>query len=271
MTDDTQVPKTDAILWYNVGVFGEAGFAVPNPSNDPTTLNNTIAELVSVIGRNLLAMNTTEDAGLRVPPSINRLMEVHRLVIRVRQIIAARSVPHNEPMFEADHVSPAAIPFILYPAPFFKLRNPFLRRWSGLALNLLAEMMQHTENRRSHEISVDFGAMVGRYMARIYGNMGAELFGKTRAQVNEPAFILTDEDFQGYNPGSFFTRTERIDTVAPQRYIFTEDQLAVIANGIDAATLPASVVPWPNTGSPADQERRSTADGGGNVSWPTEG
>jgi hypothetical protein len=55
--------------------------------------------------------------------------------------------------------------------PFFKVRNPFLRRWAGLILVSLAEAMQHTENRRETEISTAFAGQVGQYVKRGYINM----------------------------------------------------------------------------------------------------
>ena len=47
---------TDEILWYNVGEWGNMGYAVPNFGNDPTSLNATICKLVSLMGRNLSAV-----------------------------------------------------------------------------------------------------------------------------------------------------------------------------------------------------------------------
>jgi hypothetical protein len=275
MSNDADIASTDAILWYNVGTFGEAGFAVPNPSDDPTTVNQTIADLVSIIGRNLLAINQRDDAALRIPPSINVLRDVHKLYVRIRQIVAARAVPHHEPLFETQHVSPAAFPFRLHPTPYFKLRNPFMQRWTGAMLVLMSELMQHTENRRSSDITVTVGALVGAHMNRMYANMAAELFGKTRAEVQVEGFLLQDADFSTYNPSQFFTQTERIDTVSPQRFIFTEDQLASVANGIEATALPASVRPWPGTGNMSSSSSSSVgssaqATPSGPV-FPTEG
>ena len=38
------VTNTDAVLWYNVGEFGKAGYAVPNWSNDVGSLNPQILD-----------------------------------------------------------------------------------------------------------------------------------------------------------------------------------------------------------------------------------
>lgn len=242
------VTSTDAILWYNVGVFGEAGYAVPNGSNDGTSLNDNIIDIVDVVGRNLAAMLRSEDTDLRTPPSINTCLRVHRLYVRLSQIIGGRSVPSHEPNFEKVHVSPDPESFRLYPVPYFRTRNAFLRRWSKWILEMLAECMQHTENRKSVEISTAFGGMVGSYAKRVYTNMAVELFGKTRDAVRADGFLLVDADFKAYDPSKFFTSTELIDTVAPTRFVFTEDSLEVITNGLLAIHLPNSVCPYPGGG-----------------------
>ena len=240
--------STDAILWYNVGRFADAGYAVPNCGNDVTSLNDNIIDIVDVAGRNLSAMLRSEDTDLRTPPSINTCLRLHRLYVRLSQIISGRSVPPAEPNFEKTHVSPDPESFRLYPVPYFKTRNAFLRRWSKCILEMLSECMQHTENRKSVEISTTFGGMVGAYANRVYTNMAVELFGKTRAVARADGFLLTDVDFKAYDPSKFFTSTELIDTVAPNKFVFTEDALETLTNGILAVHLPASVQPYPGGG-----------------------
>jgi hypothetical protein len=69
--------NSDAILWYNVGIFGEAGYAVPNWSNDVGSLNPQILDWTDLVGRNLFHIMHHEDSDLRIPPSINTLKRVH--------------------------------------------------------------------------------------------------------------------------------------------------------------------------------------------------
>ena len=120
----------------------------------------------------------------------------------------------------------------MFPVPFFLVRNQFMRRWAELILMSLAEAMQHTENRKSLEISTAFAGQVGQYIKRVYINMAIELFGKTRAEATADGFALTDADFAAYNPGDFFTQTEMVDTVPRLDRVFTEDRLDVLAEGI---------------------------------------
>ena len=86
------ITNTDAILHYNVGVFGECGYAVPKWRNDVGSLNPSILELVDLVGSNLLNIMHHQDADLRIPPSRNTLERIHRLYLRAGNILAWRAV-----------------------------------------------------------------------------------------------------------------------------------------------------------------------------------
>ena len=128
----------------------------------------------------------------------------------------------------------------------------------------LAEAMQHTENRKSMEISTAFAGQVGQYIKRVYINMAIELFGKTASVASADGFVLTDADFAAYNPGDFFTQTEMVDTVPRLDRVFTEDRLELLAEGIPVTELPASLQPWPtNLTNLYDGTRTDATIGGG--------
>lgn len=236
------ITNTDAVLWYNVGEFGKAGYAVPNWSDDIGSLNPQILDWVYLVGRNLFHIMHHED--LRIPPSINTIKRIHKLYVRAGNILAGRTVPPGENNMEVAHARPAGEVFRVFPVPFFLVRNQFMRRWAEMILMSLAEAMQHTENRKSLEISTNFAGQVGQYIKRVYINMSIELFGKTRTIATADGFILTDADFAAYNPASFFTQTEMIDTVPRFDRVFTEDQLDILAEGLAVTELP-DMKPWP--------------------------
>lgn len=239
------VTNTDAVLWYNVGVFGEAGYAVPNWSDDIATLNPTIGEFVSLAGQNLFSIMHHEDADLRIPPSINTCIRVHKLYIRLGTILAGRAIPSGQTNMETEHVRPAGEVFKVYPCPYFGVRNRFMKQWAGWVMMMVSEAMQHTENRKEVEISTGFAGDIGQYMRRVYVNMAVELFQKPKAEAEEDGFALTDADFTAYNPAAFFTSTEMVDTVPRLDRVFTEDQLAFLRQGIPVTQLPDTVKPWP--------------------------
>lgn len=239
------ITNTDAVLWYKVGVFGDAGYAVPNWSNDVGSLNPQILDWVELVGRNLFHLMHHEDVDLRIPPSINTCKRVHKLYLRAANILAGRAVAPGSDNMEALHSRPAGEVFRVYPVPFFKVRNPFMRRWAGMVLVSLAEAMQHTENRKEMEISTAFAGQVGQYLRRVYVNMAVELFGKTREEAMAEGFLLSDEDLAAYDPSKFFTSTEMVDTVPRLDRVFTEDRLELLSEGLPITELPADIGPWP--------------------------
>lgn len=238
------VTNTDAVLWYNVGVFGRIGYGVPNFSNDVGSLNQNILDLVDMTGRNLFAIMHHEDVDLRTPPSINTLRRIHKLYMRSVQILAGRAVPPGTNNLETAHFNPGGEMFRVYPVPYFRVRNQYLKRWAGLIMMAMAEAMQHTENRKAVEISTTFAGQIGQYYTRVYQNMAIELFGKTRELATVPGFILTEVELAEYDPTKFFTGTELVDTVPPLNNVLTEDRLGVLSDGINTTDLP-QLQPWP--------------------------
>lgn len=258
--------RTDAILHYDVDVFGEAGYAVPNWSNDVGSLNPQILDWTVLVGRNLFHIMHHEDADMRTPPSINTLKRVHKLYLRAGSILAGRAVPPGIDNMETQHARPAGEIFRVFPVPYFKVRNQFMRRWCELILYSLADAMQHTENAKEMEISTNFAGQVGQYLTRVYHNMAIELFGKTRDDVAATGFKLTDEELAAYNPATFFTSTEMVDTVPRLDRRFTEDRLELLAEGIPVTLLPANLKPWPTNLTDYYESLRSDATVAGGVS-----
>lgn len=256
------MPKfsSDEILWYNVGVWGELGYACPNFGNDPATLNGSINYLVAVMGRNLSAVMHHRDADLRVPPSINTLMRVHKLCTRARSILSGRAVPENKPNFEAIHATPSKEPFLIYPVPYFRVRNMWLKEWTGLILNAISEACQHTENAKEYEISLTFAGLIGQYIQRVYVRMATELLLVPLSEAEKPDYSIPETVFQSYNPSKYFTQTELIDTVPDFEAIPTEDDLAVITDGLPASMI-VGLTPWPrglSTNGPNTQPASSS-------------
>lgn len=246
--------KTDQIQWYNNGVWGELGFAAPNFGDDPTTINSTIHYLVTVLGRNLQAIMLHTDANLTRPPSINTLTRVHMLIIRARGILAGRSVPPSKLNMEAVHATPVPEVFNIFPCPYFKVRNQFMKEWGGLALMALTEATQHTENARAYEVSTDFAGLMGQYLHRVYKLMATELFGVSVEEADALDFTLSDELLGSYEPGQFFTSTEMVDVVPTLQDIPTEDDLRVLTAGIPATEI-VCLQAYPNVGAFEDKDK----------------
>lgn len=259
--------RTDSALWYNVGIFGEAGYAVPNWSDDIASQNDTVLYLTNTIGRNLFAIMHHDDADLRVPPSINTLRRIHKLIMRARQILAGRAVPSNVLNMETAHARPEPEIFRVYPVPYFKVRNGYMRSYCGLVLTALTEAMQHTENRKPFEISEDFAGLIGQYLTRIYTLMATELFGVSGEVAKANGYVMDDAVLSSYDPSKFFTSTELVDTVAPATMVFTEDMLLPLSDGIRVTDLPAltpygDVMSFGNAAQPGSSGTAPASTGG---------
>ncbi|HEX5442546.1 MAG TPA: hypothetical protein VFW87_01900 [Pirellulales bacterium] len=238
---------TDEPLWYNNGVWGALGYAVPNIGIDPRTLNNGIGYLVNVIGRNLFAIMHSVDADLHCPPTINTLLTVKRLVERAAAIIGARAIAPNTKQMTGVHDDPAPRDFLIYPVPYFRVNNAWMQEWCGLVLAALTEAIQHTENRRTFDFSTDFGGLVGQYLSRIYARLAIEFFGDAPAnvlqvdanenQILKPGYTIPQALITAYSPGSVFTSTEMIDLAPPTYTRPSAIDLAVLAAGIPATQL----------------------------------
>ncbi len=267
--------RNDEPLWYNVGVWGQLGYAVPNFADRATTLNNNIASIVDMTGRNLAAIMMHEDVWLRTPPSINTLTRIHKLVVRARSIISSRAVPPGRPNMEAVHTTPAAEDFLIYPVPFFRVRNRWLKEWCGLILACLAECTQHTENLKAYEISTTFGGLYGQYIDRVYRMMCTEMFGVTAADYDKtPGFALTDAQLAAYDPFKWFTSTELIDVVPPDFPLPTEQDYELLGNGIPASKLagisryPSATPPLSGIDPPSPLTNSSVAGAGAGNAFP---
>lgn len=241
--------RSDEIMAYDPGgnsVWFQLGYGCPSFGDDPQTLNSSIAYLVSSLGRNLSAVMHHRDADLRVPPSINTLIRVHKLVVRGRTILASRAVPENKPNFEAVHATPAREDFLIFPCPIFRVRSMWLKEWAGLTMNAISEACQHTENAKEYEISTSFAGLIGQYLQRIYVRMATELFQVPLVDAEKSDFTLSEQHFNSYNPSKFFTSTELIDIVPSLDMMPTEDDLRLVTDGIPASQI-VGMRPWPGS------------------------
>lgn len=228
----------DAFLWYNVGDWSNYGLAVPNVGNDTQTQNTTIKNLMETMGRNLQNIMWHNDARKSTPPTVNTIERLCKLCVRARDIISSRAVPSGTRNLEATHAVPAPEEFLLFPVPYFKVRNSWLKDYCGLTLLCLTEMAQHQENATPLEISTEFGKLVSGYIGRIYRRVGIELLKLPAAPFDAPDFTISDEQIASYNPGLYFTSTEMIDTVPDLVNWPTEDDLEPLTDGIPCSQLP---------------------------------
>ncbi len=128
------------------------------------------------------------------------------------------------------HASPTPQIFLAWPIPFFgeRVRQPDIREYAQLALLMLSEMMQHSENELGTYITDAFAAKVGQYLREILALMATKYFGYTRAAAYDPAFALKDTDFANYDPSKVMTSVEMTEERPPLQWWPTETDLTAI-------------------------------------------
>lgn len=263
--------QNDAFLWYNVGDWGQFGLAIPNFSDDTRSQNSTIRQLTEVIGRNLQGIMFHTDSRLRTPPSINTLIRIHKLCTRARSLLVARGVEPATPNMESQHSIPAPEEFLVFPTPYFCVRNTWLKEYTGLILLALTEAFQHTENAKPIEISTTFSGTISQYIQRVYRMMAVELFRVPSEEAAVNNFTLSDTQIQSYDPTKWFTQTELIDTVPPHDLVPTEDDLRPLTDGIPISRLPSNLGRWPSgglLGAASTSSGQSTAGAGESFPQP---
>lgn len=243
----------DAFYWYNVGDFAKLGLAVPNHGTKTHSQNSNIRYLTNVIGKNLQAVMFHQDASQTSPPSPNTIARIHKLCTRARDVMASRAVPENAFRMESSHANPSPEVHLVYPTPYFAVRNPWLKDYATLILTALTEAMQHQENANALEITEAFTGLIGQYIQRVYRLISVELLQIPMSEASKPDFTLTTAQLTEYRPSAYFTSTEMVDTMPNLADRPTENDIQVLVAGIPVTMLP-NLPQWPSSvtsGGPA--------------------
>ena len=260
------------ILFYDVpkgGIWGKLGFAVPNWGTRQVTRNSAILDFVSVVGRNLQSIMLTDDALSTRPPNINRIIDINKLLMAVRAMLGNEGLPDNQPALEGVKATQDVESFLLYPCPYFMVRNRWLKRYAQLCFHALAEAIQSTENdTSSFEISNEFCKQMNGYFNRIMQLLATDLLRISPAVAanNVPmtpygfpdwgSFVLTDAQIMAYTR-SWFTSTEKIDTCFPTGDVPSDFDLTLLTTGIPIEDMPV-LTAYPNT--PVDSVADTSPD-----------
>lgn len=243
--------STTEILWWNNGIWGEAGYAIPNDGGKPVTKNSIIWGLHRFLGRELFKLLHTPDVKFSRPPNGEWVHNLAKMIRLGRKRMADRSVGWNDDRDgDTKHNTSNVKAFVVYPIPFFgdRVRNPDAKEWSEIILILLGEMMQHSDNDLDGNITDLFGALVDEQLGRIEYLLATKFLGATRVQARSSDFLLpTVIDSSNYNPDSLFTESEMIDERPPVNWWPTSNDLSPI-NGIPMPTAKAYAMRWPIAG-----------------------
>ena len=232
---------------WNNGMFGQLGYAVPWWGDNHSTISQPIHRFTDVIGKNLLGVMTMSDARVSRPPQRECLETIAKLCYRGRDVLNTRLIRFSDKRtFRPGHATPIPRAFLIHPVPFFLVKNDWLREYCELTLLMLSEAMQHSANDLETEITEEFAGRMGEFLQRILVLISVELLDVAKDDALDPAFTITDQQWQAYNPLKKITVFEALDTPSVTHHIPTEDDLKLLRQGIPTVSFnPAHIQQWP--------------------------
>jgi hypothetical protein len=236
----------DAPVFYNVGIWGQRGYGVPNWGENKVTTNTRIERLVREAGMRTSEIMSTPAEGRLDPPPAELMDKIVSFLDRARVVLLTRMVSENKPGFESPQVTSPRIPFRVFPCPTFEVQNPVLRDFVTMSHNALATLMQSADARDEWNIREATAVQVLKFLRRYEREIAIELYGIKPEVADEPTFSLRPHhDGGGYQPSKngYFTPTKfnRGGTMAyPQQY-----ELGALRTGVLVTNLPPDLGPYP--------------------------
>lgn len=268
MNEQIQPFTSDAPLYYNVNIWGERGYAVPNFGRNSHTVNETIEEFTTEGGKRLQVIMHHEDVDRSDAPSINTVVRMVEFCNRARTVILGRAVPENDFKFESTKVRSARRPLKVFPCPFFHVDNRLCRQFGEAAFACLSELMQTTEVAVGWDITEKLANLSVKYIQRFYVRLAMDYFGMPETEAKAPTLNLMDH-LEKYTPTQHgFFSAESLDDVGtlswPQEY-----DLGELARGILVIHLPVlGPYPYDDVVPPPGIESTKTAGKAASSSLP---
>lgn len=258
-----------SVYWWDNGIWGQAGYAIPNDGGKPISGNETIRKVVKFIGAELFNLMHLPDVKFSRPFNAEWLFKLNKMLTLGIKRMADMTIGWTDDRDgDAKHAVNTPQAFTVYPVPYFggRIRQEDARSWCGQILILLSDMMQHSDNDYDDNVTDMFTSMVQQALLRIQGEMGMKYLGMTREQADaRPIVIPADAFSEGkYNPESLFTERELIEERMPEQWWPTTNDLTPIA-GIAAPVAKVWAKRWPEEGDFGDGGAVEAAWPGGGV------
>lgn len=259
--------SSTAICWWNNGIWGTCGYAIPNDGGKPTTKNTVLHALHQFMGRELFQLMHLPDVQFRRPPNAEWLHLVVKMIRLGRKRILDKTIGWtDERTGDRQRSTNNVKAFMVYPVPFFggRIRNDDARMWCEEILNLLGEVMQHPDNGYDGDVTNFLTSVVDKTLWRIQYTIATKFLGFSRTQAEDPTFVLPDITKENYQPDNLFTLAEMTDERPPDDWWPTINDLSAI-NGVPADVARAYAMRWPLSGTAflGDQGSHETAFPGG--------
>lgn len=246
---DDQKFGTSEILWWKNGIWGEAGYAIPNDGGKPTTANESLWKIHSFIGRELFKLMHEPDVKFSRPFNAEWLFKLNKMLKLGIKRLGDYSVSWTDDRDgDALHALNTPRAFLYYPVPYFggRIRQGDAASWCGITLRLLSEIMQHSDNEYDDNVTDLSTSFIQGQLRRIQKDMAMKYLGYTRQETEDPTFDVPDTAFSKgvYNPEALFTESELIEERMPAQWWPQANDLTPIA-GIAANVANQWGVRWP--------------------------
>ena len=246
---DIQKYGTSEILWWDNGIWGQAGYAIPNDGGKPTTSNETMWRIHAFIGRELFNLMHRPDVKMSRPFDAEWLFELNKMLKLGIKRLGDYSVSWTDDRNgDALHALNTPKAFLYYPVPFFgpRIRQADASKWCGIVLRLLSEVQQHSDNDYDDNVTDLSTSYIQGQLARVQQDMAMKYLGYTRAEVEVPGFQIDETKFSKgtYDPGQLFTSAELIEERMPEQWWPQANDLTPIA-GVAANVANVWGKRWP--------------------------
>ncbi len=249
------MPTNNSIKWFKNGRFGDLGWAAPyGAKNKFYSNNNAISSLVNKGGELLFAIAQQPDVNVATPPTIYFLKSLGKAVDRLEMIIDSETVASGQVENRSVGINPTPEEFLIYPIPYFRVRNRWAKRWFAYGLMALSEAMKHQDNSFSLQIHPDLAGIIKMYTGMIRQQIAVQFLGIDVVAAKLPGFKITDDQYAAYAPNNVFLLSERVDTGAPVSWTFSSEDLYPLSQGVAASTIYPLLTDWPIPGPQTEDE-----------------
>jgi len=253
--DETTGPKfaSSEILWWRNGVWGDAGYAIPNDGGKPTTSNESIWRIHQFLGFELFNLMHRPDVKFSRPFNGEWLFDLNKMLqLGIKRMKDGAINWGEDRTGDAEHVMNTPKAFVYYPVPYFgnRIRQQDALTWCGQMLKLLGEVQQHSDNDYDDNFTTFIASLVQKALFRIQGDMAMKYLGYTKEEVvkagaGEGLVIPNTKFAEGtYNPESLFTSSEMVEERMPEQWWPSTNDLTPIS-GIAANVANVWAARWP--------------------------
>lgn len=238
------------IPWWNNGIWGSAGYAIPAAVGKHNTKNAALHAIHAFIGSELFALMHAPDVQFRRPPNFEWLHSVAKMVRLGRKRMADRSISWtDERRGDAQRATNNLQQFIVFPVPFFggRIRLQAAEIYCRKCLVLLSEIQQHPDNNYDDDVTDFVTSLVDDCLFQIQYDIATRFLGATREEAMDPGYVLPQITAENYHPDELFTEAEMTDERPPDRWWPTSNDLTAI-KGIPSSVAAAYAMRWPVAG-----------------------